>query len=86
MNPATLTKVHLLLTQINRLKAVHRAGLSPDFGAVEALFDEAADLRLSLAEDAARPVGPAAAPTVEQAARQLVELVLTAGAAARDGA
>lgn len=49
-----------LLTQLDRVRAQHRAGLVPPHGEVEALFDTAADVRSELATGKLRAhtVGP----------------------------
>lgn len=71
MSPATTTHVHELLEQLDRLKALHRAGESPSFGQVEALFDLAAVVRASLS--AADPARSAAWPTPERTVPRQVE-------------
>ena len=69
--------VYELLEQLDKLKALHRAGETPSFGQVEALFDLAASVRAALLRpDPSRPAAwPTAASPVEQAARRLVALV-----------
>lgn len=74
MSPAMTTQVTALLDQLDRLKALHRAGEVPTFGQVEALFDQAAVVRASLHAPAAEiravawPTSPAPR-AVQQAAR-----------------
>jgi hypothetical protein len=81
-----------LLEQLDKLKALHRAGESPSYGQVEALFDQAAAVRAAL--HAPDPSRPAPWPTschptpLEQTARRLVELVAAqvAGRPSKDAA
>lgn len=65
MTPAALIRVQTLLEQLDKLKAVHRAGETPSFGQVEALFDQAAVVRADIASrPAAWPTGPGPAPSL----------------------
>jgi len=80
MRPPFLDEVQQLLTQIDRLKHVHRTGEAPTFGQVEALFDQAALVRAALVRMGIgrvdrHPAWPTAHSPVEQAARRLVTLV-----------
>lgn len=77
MNSQAALRVVELLEQLDRLKALHRAGETPTFGQVEALFDQAAVVRATLlASDPSRPAAwPTTASPVERAARHLVALV-----------
>ena len=74
MTPAALTPLTALLDQVDRLKALHRAGEVPTFGQVDALFDLAVVVRASLPPPAANdravawPTSPAPR-AVQQAAR-----------------
>jgi hypothetical protein len=85
MNPAT-PHVYTLLAQLDVLKSIHRSGESPNFGQVEALFDQAALVRAALqaADQASKSAAWPTSSPVDQAARRLVELVaasLTGGVA-----
>lgn len=92
MTPAATLSIVELLAQLDKLKAVHRAGESPSFGQVEALFDQAAVVRAAL--HAVDPSRPAPWPTtsrprptpLERTARRLVELVAAQVAARPSGA
>lgn len=77
MTATAATHLAELLAQIDKLKALHRAGETPTFGQVEALFDQAALFRATLpTPDPSRPAAwPTAGSPVEQAARRLVALV-----------
>lgn len=96
MTPATtdravaLLRTFDLLEQIDKLKALHRAGESPSYGQVESLFDQAALLRAALqTPDASRPAPwpTSSHPTpLEQTARRLVELVAAQVAGRPSGA
>jgi hypothetical protein len=101
MTSATATHLLELLDHLDKLKALHRAGESPSFGQVEALFDQAAVVRASLqvvdgpststtwptsAPATTHPTyWPTSSTSVEKAARRLVELV-AASLAAEAGA
>jgi len=62
MTPAALVRVQALLEQLDKLKALHRAGETPSFGQVEALFDQTAAVRADIAAmPAAWPTGPGTA-------------------------
>lgn len=90
MTPAAVPQVTALLDQVDRLKALHRAGEVPTFGQVEALFDQAVVVRAALQAPAADPRAVAwptsAAPrAVEQAARLVGHALLQALATLQAG-
>lgn len=91
MTPAALTQVTALLDQVDRLKALHRAGEVPTFGQVEALFDQAAVVRASLhaptadSRAVAWPTSPAPR-AVQQAARLVGHALVQAMVALQAGA
>lgn len=74
MVPYVTAHVLTLLAQLDTLKGAHRAGETPTFGQVEALFDQAAVVRAALASpDPSRAAAwPSAANPIEAAARRLV--------------
>lgn len=75
--------LQLLLTHIDYLRGLHRAGQTPPYGEVERLFDLAADVRSDIATAAQLP-RPAAAPAVLEVgrARLAIEILDAGGAVA----
>jgi hypothetical protein len=52
MNAAMTAKVDRLVSQVERLRSLHRNGEAPQWGQVDALFDAASDVRRALDEEA----------------------------------
>jgi hypothetical protein len=76
--------VGLLLVHIDRLKALHKAGIPAQAGDVEQLWDLAAEVRAECASAAIGPIpGAAVSLSAPVAVRIVAEVLDAAGAVAR---
>jgi hypothetical protein len=71
--------VTALLVHIDRLRGFHRAGHVPPFGAVEQLFDMAADVRSAIASGAAPREVTATAPASPATVRVVLQAIDSQG-------